>query len=232
MTPGVTYMRQSDMRGLENNKTSAQGPSFRQAKFSLPAIMHLLKTIHIAHQIPLFALALAVTLPARKHAQLLNILPPPSNLTPLHNAQILTALLHSNLTLPQANQTISTPNHLPADPFFAETVTGSSVKFFNYGASLTAGDGFAAIVEAQRDCITHMQPPNNPNARIRGPLRIYSAGTVILRLMPLMVMTWAMWSAAVVVVLLFVDGYEFVELTFDVLDPDLGYLASGSLRLV
>ena len=47
-----------------------------------------------------------------------------------------------------------------------------------------------------------------------------------------MVMTWAMWSAAVVVVLLFVDSYEFVELTFDVLNPHLGYLGSGSLRLV
>ncbi|KAL2053228.1 hypothetical protein ABVK25_006553 [Lepraria finkii] len=151
------------------------------------------KTIHIAHQIPLFAITLAVTVPATKPAQLLSILPPtPMQFHPPTQCQFLTALLHFKVTLLQANQTISTPNHLPAGPFFIETVTGGSVKFFNYRAYLTAGDGFAAIVEAQRDCIMHMQVPNNPKTRIGGPLKICSAGTVTLRLIPLTIMTWVM----------------------------------------
>ena len=75
-----------------------------------------------------------------------------------------------------------------------------------------------------------MQPPNDPNTRVGGLLKIYSARTVTLRLIPLMVTTWAMWSAAVVVILAFVNIYGFVELTFEIYDPDLGYLGSGSLR--
>jgi hypothetical protein len=180
-------------------------------------------------QIHLSTLVLAATSPAPKPAQLLDILPSPSNLTLLHNPKILVTLLHCNLTLPQASQTVSATNRLPVDPLSMRTVTGGSVKFHHYEDDLNPADVFATLVQAQRECITHML--HAPNARI-GTTLIYLAGNVTLDLSPLTATTWAMWSATVVLVLLFVDTYEFVEFRFDIVDPDLGYAGGGRLRRI
>ena len=174
-------------------------------------------------------LVLTATSPAPKPAQLLDILLSPSNLTLLHNAQILVTLLHCNLTLPQASQTISATNRLPVDPLSMRTVTGGSVKFHHYGHDLNPANVFSIIVQAQRECIAHMQ--HAPNARI-GTTLVYLAGNVMLDLTPLTATTWAMWSATVVLVLLFVDTYEFVEFRFDIVDLDVGYVGGGRLRRI
>ncbi|KAL2038580.1 hypothetical protein N7G274_008628 [Stereocaulon virgatum] len=101
-----------------------------------------------------------------------------------------------------AVQTISATNRLPVDPLFMRTVTGGSVKFHHYKDNLDPADVFATLVQAQRECIVQMQ--HAPNARI-GTTLLHLAGNVTLDLTPLTAMTWAMWSATVVLVLFFVD---------------------------
>ena len=77
--------------------------------------------------------------------------------------------------------------------------------------------------------MTHLQPPRDPNARIGTQIKFYSAGHVTLWLRPYMTMTWTTWSAALITILMFVDGYEFVKLNFGVQDHNLVQLGTGRL---
>lgn len=116
-------------------------------------------------------------------------------------------------------------NKLPPSPYYMQfSDSAGVVKFFNYGPAIDTDNTLRSITEATNDCSHHPATET-----IDAGVLIYPEGSVALTLEPGQLMTWDEWREVLQLVKRFLDAYEYVSFSFNVVN-EKGNLGNGGMK--
>lgn len=144
-------------------------------------------------------------------------------------SQILNGLLTPNSTVPY-NLTygaISPSNVLPEDPSY-ETALGSTVKFYDYGVTISSPDTARCLARLRFLCMLHFPAFSEP---VRTPQKI-TVGTVELQIYPSAQLTWGTLLITEHLLENWLEQYEYRAFKFAQWLEDLALVATGNLSRV
>lgn len=194
-------------RGNERTEVDVQGPTHAHLLFSIivhSTMMHPFKSSYLVFYFYFYTIALAFNLPI------------------VHPSWPYTQLLPQNFTRPIKIA-------LPHDPTTFDIPHGT-ITFRDYGDLIPFLHTYEAIIQASKDATAHLGP-EAPSRIDKGRLT-YQRGSVQLDLNSTEgFITWTMWGHALADIILFVNQYEAVALSFDVAEDGIGVVAEGSLKL-
>ena len=159
----------------------------------------------------LYAVILAIALPATAPSQILNNLLTPNFAVPY------------NVTY----STNSSSNVLPPDPSY-ETAMTSTVKFYDYGVPIPYLDTAVCLAELRRICMSHFPAFSE---LVRTPQKV-TVGNVELQIYPSAQLTWRTLLVTEHLLEIWLEHYESRTFEFAQWENDLALVTTGHVSLV
>ena len=145
------------------------------------------------------------------------------------SSQILSNVLTPNFTIPYnvTYSATSPSNNLPPDPS-RETVTSSTVEFYDYGMRISHRDTTECLAQLLRTCMTHLP---DFQGLVETPQQV-TVGSVELHAHPNDHLTWDLLAVTELVLGIWLRKYEYRTLKFAHWHYDIGLVATGSVSRV